>query len=117
MTESVLVAIDNLVNGWLQPIVISREEIVVGISPLQRIIKELQVGIEIVGDDFLDNLSSKRAITRSGVQTGLGNRGGFGPYDLIRGLERERASYKQETYDAMQPLVMGIRYTIQTDIL
>ena len=48
LTESILVSVDNLLDGRLQPVKLGRKRSIVGKSPVQRIIEQLVVWVRPV---------------------------------------------------------------------
>lgn len=83
LAEGIFMPIDHFLDRWDQPVVISWEEVFICVSPLLGIVKQLQIGVEIFSDNFLDNLSSQRSIAGGGIQAGLRDGSRFRPCNLL----------------------------------
>lgn len=81
--ERILSPVDDLGHRWVQPIEVGREVCVVGEVPVEGVVKEIDVGVDVgVLHDCGGDEASKRAGASRGVQTGLGDGGALRADDL-----------------------------------
>ena len=82
-SKRIVPPIDNLLDRRLEPVKVRRHVRRVGEGPIERIVEELDVGVDGgVGEERLGDEHRERAVARGGVQAGLGHGGAFRACDL-----------------------------------
>ena len=107
LAERVLAAVDDLLDGGLEPVVVLGEERVVRERPVDRVVEEQVIGV-CAGNDLLDDLPCKGTGARGGVEASLWDGSILGTNDLEAGQPDRIAETDGDTDNTVEPLASRV---------